>query len=81
MATLPAKREIEAGGCVIGMIHNLGQRKVTLQPRDLSFQRRVWSLRPFAHPLIEETEGLLLLNPGSATDRRRQPACTVAILI
>lgn len=28
MATLPAKREIEASGCVIGMIHNLGQRKM-----------------------------------------------------
>jgi putative phosphoesterase len=31
-------------------------------------------------PLVEETEGLLLLNPGSATDRRQQPTCTVAIL-
>jgi len=31
-------------------------------------------------PLIEESEGLLLLNLGSATDRRGQPACTAAIL-
>jgi putative phosphoesterase len=31
-------------------------------------------------PLIEDVDGLLLLNPGSATDRRRQPHCSVALL-
>jgi predicted phosphodiesterase len=31
-------------------------------------------------PLVERSGGLLLLNPGSAVDRRREPVCTMAIL-
>jgi len=33
-----------------------------------------------ATPHAEDADGLLLLNPGSATDRRRQPRCTLALL-
>jgi uncharacterized protein len=31
-------------------------------------------------PRVEPKQGLLFLNPGSATQRRRQPSCTVGIL-
>jgi predicted phosphodiesterase len=31
-------------------------------------------------PWLEDQEGLLLLNPGSPTDRRRQPEHTFALL-
>jgi predicted phosphodiesterase len=31
-------------------------------------------------PYLDDALGLLLLNPGSATDRRRQSACTIARL-
>ena len=31
-------------------------------------------------PHLEDAGGLMLLNPGSATDRRREPACTIALL-
>jgi predicted phosphodiesterase len=31
-------------------------------------------------PWLEDKEGLLLLNPGSPTDRRRQPEHTFALL-
>jgi hypothetical protein len=31
-------------------------------------------------PLLEDEDGLLLLNPGSPTDRRRQPEHTFALL-
>jgi len=31
-------------------------------------------------PWLEDEEGLLLLNPGSPTDRRRQPEHTLALL-
>jgi len=35
----------------------------------------------FRHiPLVEDEDGLLLLNPGSPTDRRRQPEHTFALL-
>jgi uncharacterized protein len=81
MMALPAKREIEAGGCAIGMIHNLGQRKMYAATARSEFpEARVVVFGHSHTPFAEETEGLLLLNPGSATDRRRQPTCTVAIL-
>jgi predicted phosphodiesterase len=31
-------------------------------------------------PLLEDEDGLMLLNPGSSTDRRRQPRHTFALL-
>ncbi|HEX5440384.1 MAG TPA: metallophosphoesterase family protein, partial [Ktedonobacterales bacterium] len=31
-------------------------------------------------PLLEDADGLMLLNPGSAMDRRREPTCTIALL-
>ena len=31
-------------------------------------------------PRVESHQGLLFLNPGSATQRRRQPSCTVGVL-
>jgi hypothetical protein len=81
MTALPAKREIEAGGCVIGMIHNLGQRKTYAATARSEFPEARVVVFGHSHiPLVEQTAGLLLLNPGSATDRRRQPTCTVAIL-
>jgi putative phosphoesterase len=81
MATLLAKRAIEVGGCVIGMIHKLGQRKTYAATACAEFPEARVVVFGHSHiPLIEEAEGLLLLNPGSATDRRGQPTCTVAIL-
>jgi putative phosphoesterase len=85
IAALPAKFEIEIGGCKIGMIHNLGQRLSYAATGRKEFpQARVvvfgHSHTPLVEEIAEETGGLLLLNPGSATDRRRQPVCTVAIL-
>jgi hypothetical protein len=81
MAALPAKREIEVGGCVIGMIHTLGQRKTYAATARSEFPEARVVVFGHSHiPLVEESAGLLLLNPGSATDRRRQPTCTVAIL-
>ncbi len=89
LTTLPAQREIEIGGCRIGMIHNLGRRASYAATARKEFpQARVVVFGHSHTPLIENiaeesgevTGGLLLLNPGSATDRRRQPVCTVAIL-
>jgi uncharacterized protein len=81
LAALPAKREIEVGGCVIGMIHNLGQRTMYAATSRSEFPgARVIVIGHSHIPFVEETAGLLLLNPGSATDRRQQPTCTVAIL-
>jgi uncharacterized protein len=78
---LPITRELLVGGCAIGLVHDLGERR--------SYGRTARRLFPdvrvvvFGHshiPLIADQDGLLLLNPGSATDRRREPQCTVALL-
>jgi uncharacterized protein len=52
-----------------------------LSPALSSVQTRVVVFGHSHVPHIEEGPGLLLLNPGSATDRRRQPVCTIARLI
>ncbi|HEX9057778.1 MAG TPA: metallophosphoesterase family protein [Ktedonobacterales bacterium] len=81
VAALPLKRELVVGGCVIGLIHILGdsQHYARTAAREFPGARVV----VFGHshiPLVREADGVLLLNPGSATDRRRQPHCTIAIL-
>jgi putative phosphoesterase len=81
VSALPIKRELVVGGCAIGIVHDLGARA---RYRDTA--RREFSAARvvvFGHshvPLVEDADGLLLLNPGSATDRRSQPHCTVALL-
>jgi putative phosphoesterase len=78
---LPIKRTLEVGGCVIGMVHNLGERRQYSRTARQEFPGARVVVFGHSHiPLIEDTDGLLLLNPGSATDRRGQPHCTVAIL-
>ena len=81
VAALPIKRELMAGGCAIGIVHNLGApaRYRETARREFPDARVV----VFGHshiPMAEDQDGLLLLNPGSATDRRSQPQCTVALL-
>lgn len=78
---LPIKRTLVVGGCEIGMVHILGERKdyACNARREFSTARVVI----FGHshiPWLEDANGLLLLNPGSAMDRRRQPRCTIARL-
>ncbi|MDE3231170.1 MAG: metallophosphoesterase family protein, partial [Chloroflexota bacterium] len=81
IALLPIKRELVVGGCVIGVVHILGDkaRYAATARREFPSARVVI----FGHshiPWLEDRDGLLLLNPGSATDRRRQPRCTIALL-
>jgi uncharacterized protein len=85
IARLPIKREIIVGGCAIGLVHILGERQRHARDARVEFPSARVVVFGHSHiPHIEETAdaagSLLLLNPGSATDRRRQPACTVALL-
>ena len=79
--TLPIKREIIVGGCRIGVVHILGnaQNRARVARQELPAARCVI----FGHshiPYNQEHEGQLLFNPGSATDRRRQPTCSLGLL-
>jgi putative phosphoesterase len=78
---LPETLQFEFGGARIAMIHDSGRR----QGRRNRMRRRFPGVRVvvFGHshiPWLEDEEGLLLLNPGSPTDRRRQPEHTFALL-
>ncbi|HEV8193521.1 MAG TPA: metallophosphoesterase family protein [Ktedonobacterales bacterium] len=81
VAKLPIKRELVVGGCTIGLVHILGERKQYVHNARREFPGARVVVFGHSHiPCNQDTEGLLLLNPGSATDRRTQPSCTVAIL-
>jgi uncharacterized protein len=81
MLKLPIKREIVVGHCRIGIVHILGDshNRVRVARQEFPHARVV----VFGHshiPLNEEHGGQLLFNPGSATDRRKQPTCSIGML-
>ena len=81
VAALPIKREIVVGGCVIGLVHILGERNRYARAARREFPAARVVVFGHSHiPHNEDIGGLLLLNPGSATQRRQQPACTFALL-
>ena len=80
-ADLPEALEFDFGGVPVAMIHDSGPKK----GRWNRMRRRFPEARVvvFGHshiPWLEDEDGLLLLNPGSPTDKRRQPDYTFALL-
>ena len=80
-AGLQGTLEFEIGGERVAMIHDSGPRR----GRRNRMRRRFPEARVvvFGHshiPWLEDEDGLLLLNPGSPTDKRRQPEHTFALL-
>lgn len=80
-ADLPETQEFDFGGARIAMIHDSGRK----EGRRGRMARRFPDARVvvFGHshiPFLEDEDGLLLLNPGSPTDKRRQPEYTFALL-
>jgi uncharacterized protein len=78
---LPIKREIVVGGCCIGIVHILGDahNRAKVARQEFPIARVI----VFGHshiPWNEDRDGQLLFNPGSATDRRRQPRCSIGLL-
>ncbi|MBA2535122.1 MAG: metallophosphoesterase family protein [Rubrobacter sp.] len=80
-AGMPETLLFEFGGAGVAMVHDSGPRK----GRRSRMKRRFPDARVvvFGHshiPWLDDEDGLLLLNPGSPTDRRRQPNHTFALL-
>jgi uncharacterized protein len=78
---LPIKREIVVGHCRIGVVHILGNshNRKRLARQEFPDARCV----VFGHshiPWNQEYNGQLLFNPGSATDHRQQPRCSIGLL-
>jgi hypothetical protein len=77
----PETVELEVGGLSVGMIHDSGQAT----GRTTRMRRRfpAADLVVFGHshiPLDETGDGVRIFNPGSPTDRRRQPHGTIGLL-
>ena len=79
---LPEVLELELGGVRLAMVHDSGAR--TGRERRLARRFPTAGVVVFGHshaPLVEGgLDGQLLVNPGSPTQRRRQPVHTVAEL-
>jgi putative phosphoesterase len=81
MLELPIKREVVVGHCRIGIVHILGDSHNRVHVAHQEFPNAHCVVFGHSHiPYNQEHEGQLLFNPGSATDRRRQPRCSIGLL-
>ncbi len=81
VAKLPIKREVMVGHCRIGIVHILGDTRGRARLARHEFPTVRVVVYGHSHvPDNQEHDGQLLFNPGSATDRRRQPRCSIGLL-
>jgi hypothetical protein len=80
-ALLPAERVVEVGGRRIGMVHDAGPARGRLERMRRRFPDCDAVVFGHSHiPLHESAQdGFQIFNPGSPTDRRRQPKHTMGI--
>jgi putative phosphoesterase len=80
LVRLPESRVVEAAGARIGMIHDAGPATGRLDRLRARFPEADAVVFGHSHiPLHEERGGFQIFNPGSPTDRRRQPEHTMGI--
>ncbi len=78
---LPIKRELVVGHCRIGIVHILGNSHNRVKMARLEFPKARVVVFGHSHiPYNQEHERQLLFNPGSVTDRRKQPRCSIGKL-
>ncbi len=79
-AVLPERREDELEGVRIAMVHDAGPRARRLERMRARFPDAHAVVFGHSHiPLHEERDGFQIFNPGSPTDRRRQPRHTMGL--
>jgi uncharacterized protein len=72
---LPSKKIVEAGGFRIGITHGHGKGKTTEKRAIAAFEGEKVDCIIFGHshiPVKRYEDNLLIFNPGSPTDKRRQ---------
>lgn len=75
---LPAERVVDAEGVRIAMLHDAGPASGRLARMRARFPDSDAVVFGHSHiPLHEERDGFQLFNPGSPTDRRKQPRHTM----
>jgi len=77
---LPERQVVDAAGARIGLIHDAGPAQGRLARMRTAFPDCDAVVFGHSHiPLHEERDGFQIFNPGSPTDRRRQPDFTWGI--
>jgi len=77
---LPEQLELDAEGARIAMIHDAGPAKGRLTRMRTRFPEAAAVVFGHSHiPLHERADGFQIFNPGSPTDRRRQPRHTMGV--
>jgi putative phosphoesterase len=78
---LPARLELDVEGVRIGMVHDAGRAQGRLERLRREFPGCDAVIFGHSHiPLLERAEdGFQIFNPGSPTDRRRQPRHTMGL--
>ena len=80
---IPIKRIIEVNGCRIGLMHGWGPYDGLVKRIRNEFPDSSLDCLVYGHshvPMCQWDNGLLLFNPGSATDRRGMPYASVGVL-
>lgn len=74
---------IEVNGFKIGIVHGHGEKKTTEKRALETFEREGADIIIFGHshiPMIRYYNKVMLMNPGSPTDKRRMPYFSYGIL-
>ena len=80
-ATLPKQHVVELGSVRIGIVHDAGPRVGREARLAARFEDCDAVVYGHTHvPQVEQFQHLWVLNPGSPTDRRRQPVHTMLVL-
>jgi putative phosphoesterase len=77
------RKILRVAGARLGLVHGDGQKGTTPSRSAAAFAANTVDAICFGHshqPLCERRESLWLLNPGSPTDKRRQPRYSYAIV-
>jgi putative phosphoesterase len=77
----PPRLEIDLDGVKVGMIHDTGQAVGRLRRLRTAFPAADLVVFGHSHIPLDDSDGKLrIFNPGSPTDRRRQPHGTLGVL-
>ena len=82
-AELPARRIVDAAGFRIGLIHGWGGHHDLEERIFRAFDGESIDGLIYGHshfPLVRRENGLLIMNPGSPTDKRQAPFHSVGLL-
>lgn len=83
VSALGLTREVWAGGCRIGLTHgHFGRGRSTVERALSHFPGADCVVFGHSHmPYVRLLGRTLAFNPGSATDRRRAPSCSIGFLL